>query len=83
MGVSSTQVGDHWGSARTVQPAKHYFPCEDDDLGQAVPCGDHQYFSKCLACPKSSTTKTPKTWGTTGQSHHQISTSQVATLAEF
>ena len=20
MGVSSTQVGDHWGSARTVQP---------------------------------------------------------------
>ena len=41
MGVSSTQVGDHWGSARTVQPTKHYFPCEDDDLGQAVPCGDH------------------------------------------
>ena len=38
---------------------------------------DSQYFSKCLACPKSSTTKTPKTWGTTGQSHHQISTSQV------
>jgi hypothetical protein len=22
-------------------------------------------------CPKSSTIKTPKTWGTTGQSHHQ------------
>jgi hypothetical protein len=25
MGVSSTQVGDHWGSARTVQPVQAHF----------------------------------------------------------
>ena len=25
MGVSSTQVGDHWGSARTVQPVHAHF----------------------------------------------------------
>lgn len=36
MGVSSTQVGDHWGSARTVQPIT--FLGESGDSG-AKYCG--------------------------------------------
>ena len=36
MGVSSTQVGDHWGSARTVQPSNQFFPSEMPDWGAVL-----------------------------------------------
>ena len=36
MGVSSTQVGDHWGSARTVQPSNQFFPSEKLDLAAVL-----------------------------------------------
>jgi hypothetical protein len=34
--VSSTQVGDHWGSARTVQPSNQFFPSEKLDLAAVL-----------------------------------------------